>query len=126
MSSEARAGLARAGAAAMTTGSSAEGRSYDRVVYQIEESWSGPTCQAFCPELDMVGFGDSAEEARSALRSQVIGYLEDCDQMGVLEDVLIDAGFYDDGEVWMSNLVTPVGDPQVRFLGRPADPDDRI
>ncbi len=100
-----------------------EGRSYDRVVYQIEESWAGDTCQAFCPELDMVGFGDSAEEARSALRSQVAGYLEDCDNMGVLEDVLIDAGFYDNGEVWMSNLVAPVEDPNIRFFGKPADPE---
>ena len=107
----------------MSTGPE-EGRSYDRVVYQIEESWADATCQAFCPELDMVGFGDTTEEARAALRSQVSGYLEDCDQMGVLEDVLIDAGFYDDGEVWISNLVTPVGDPEIRFFGRPDDPDE--
>ena len=124
--SEARSSRAPAGILGMAAGPTGEGRSYDRVVYQIEESWTGDTCQAFCPELDMVGFGDSAEDARSALRSQVAGYLEDCDNMGVLEDVLIDAGFYDNGEVWMSNLVTPVEDPNIRFFGKPADPDDKV
>ena len=98
-------------------------RSADRVVYQIEESRQGSTYQAFCPELDIVGFGDTSEEAKSALRSQVSAYLEDCDQMGILEEVLIDAGFYDDGGVWMSSQVTPVSDPKIRFFGRPEPPD---
>ena len=85
----------------------------DRIVYQLEESQLGTTFQAFCPELVMVGFGDTPEEARSALRAQVSNYLEDCDEMGILEEVLIEAGFYDDGTSWVSNEVTPVRDPKV-------------
>ena len=85
----------------------------DRIVYQLEESQLGTTYQAFCPELVMVGFGDTPEEARSALRAQVSSYLEDCDELGILEEVLIEAGFYDDGTSWVSNEVSPVRDPKV-------------
>ena len=89
----------------------------DRVIYQVEESRSGKTCQAFCPELVIVGFGDTPETAKEALRAEVGSYLEDCDGLGILDEVLIEAGFYDDGGSWISNLVTPVKDPKIRFFG---------
>ena len=41
----------------------------------------------------MTAFGDSPEAAREALRSQVSMYLEDCDELGTLDEVLIEAGF---------------------------------
>ena len=97
--------------------SAASQRSHDRVVYQIEASRSGEAYQAYCPELVMVGFGDTPEEAQSSLRSEVSAYLEDCDQLGILAEVLIDAGFYDDGEAWISNQVSPVPDPKLRIIG---------
>ncbi len=65
----------------------------------------------------MVGFGDTPEEAQSSLRSEVSAYLEDCDKLGILAEVLIDAGFYDDGEAWISNQVSPVPDPKIRIIG---------
>ena len=86
-----------------------------RILYQIEESLSGKVFQAYCPELVITAFGDSAEQARESLRSQVITYLEDCDELGTLEEVLIEAGFYHNGEAWVSNEVAPVKDPNIRF-----------
>ena len=71
---------------------------------------------AYCPELVITGFGDTADEARGALRSEISAYLEDCEELGILDDVLIDAGFYDDDEVWMSSLVTPPKEPRIEFL----------
>ena len=71
---------------------------------------------AYCPELVITGFGDTADEARNALRSEIATYLEDCEELGILDDVLIDAGFYDDDEVWMSSLVTPPREPRIEFL----------
>ena len=53
-----------------------------------------------------------------ALRRQVGDYLEDCEELGILEDTLIGAGFYDNGEVWMSSLVEPP-EPSIRFIGSP-------
>ncbi len=87
----------------------------DRIVYQIEESQVGRNCQAYCPELVITAFGDTPEEARLALRSEISAYLEDCEKLGILDDVLIDAGFYDNDEVWMSSLVTPPREPRITF-----------
>ena len=104
----------------MTQESNTSQQSHDRVVYQTEVSRAGKAYQAYCPELVIVGFGDTPEEAKSALKSEVSAYLEDCDQLGILDEVLIDAGFYDDGETWISNQVSPVPDPKLRIFGSPA------
>jgi hypothetical protein len=88
----------------------------DRIVYQIEETKSGKTHTAFCPELVITGFGDGAEEARRELRREISAYLEDCEALGILDEVLIEAGFYDNDEVWMSSLVVPPKEPRITIL----------
>ena len=88
----------------------------DRVVYQVEESLSGKTYEAYCPELILLGFGDTPEEAKEALQREVSSYLEDCDGLGILEDVLIEAGFYDDGDRWVSDAVIPAREPKIVML----------
>ncbi len=88
----------------------------DRIVYRIEESRTGNSFQAVCPELLITAFGDTPEDARKALRQQVAEYLEDCDNLGVLDEALIEAGFYFDGDVWMSNEVKPVEGPDIVIL----------
>ena len=92
------------------------GTERDRVVYQIEESRAGDSYQAVCPELLITAFGDSPEEARNALRQQVAEYLEDCDNLGALDEALIEAGFYFDGDVWMSSEVKPVKGPDITII----------
>ena len=94
--------------------------SSDRVVYQIEEMRAGTGYEALCPELLISGFGDTADEAKTSLRRQVAEYLEDCEGLEILEETLIEAGFYFNGEVWMSNEVEPVQEPKIRFFGTPA------
>ena len=88
----------------------------DRIVYSIEESRVGSSFQAVCPELLITAFGDTPLEARNALRQQVAEYLEDCDNLGALDEALIEAGFYFDGDVWMSNAVKPVEGPDITIL----------
>jgi hypothetical protein len=95
--------------------------SFDRIVYRIEESRAGTGYEAVCPELVITGFGDTADEAKNALRRQVAEYLEDCEKMEALDETLIDAGFYFNGELWMSNEVEPVQEPKIRFIGQPSD-----
>lgn len=93
----------------------------DRIIYRIEESRAGGSFQAVCPELLITAFGDSPEEARNALRQQVAEYLEDCDNLGALDEELIEAGFYrtldqDGEEVWMSSEVEPVKGPDITII----------
>ena len=66
----------------------------------------------------ITAFGDTAEDARKALRQQVAEYLEDCDNLGALDETLIEAGFYIDEDVWMSSEVKPVEGPDIdlRFI----------
>lgn len=90
----------------------------DRIVYQVEESRAGLGWSAHCPELEVTVFGDTSDDARVALRKRVGDYLEDCEELGILEDTLIEAGFYDNGEVWMSSLIEPP-EPSIRFIGSP-------
>ncbi len=94
--------------------------SFDRIVYRIEESRAGTGYEAVCPELVITGFGDTAEDAKDALRRQVAEYLEDCEELEVLDETLIEAGFYFNGELWMSSEVESVPEPKIRFIGRPA------
>ena len=93
--------------------------SFDRIVYQLEESGAGTDFEAVCPELVIIGFGDNADEAKVSLRRLVADYLEDCEELGVLDETLIQAGFYFNGEVWMSNEVEAAPEPKIRFIGRP-------
>ena len=88
----------------------------DSIVYQIEESNLGNNHEAYCPELLITGFGDTSEKARKALRREIGIYMEDCEGLGILDEVLIEAGFYDDDKVWMSSLVTPPKEPEIRFV----------
>ena len=90
----------------------------DRIVYQVEESKVGDSFQAVCTELLITAFGDTPEDARNALRQQVAEYLEDCDNLDALDETLIEAGFYFDGDVWMSSEVKPVEGPDIdlRFI----------
>ncbi len=90
----------------------------DRIVYQIEESRAGAGWSAHCPELEVTAFGDTQDDARTSLRRQVSDYLEDCAEMGILEETLIEAGFYDNGDAWMSSRVEPP-QPSIRFIGSP-------
>ncbi len=94
--------------------------SFDRIVYRIEETRAGTGYQALCPELVITGFGDTAEEAKTALRRQVEEYLQDCEELEVLDETLIEAGFYFKGDRWMSNEVEPAEEPKIRFIGRPS------
>ena len=93
-----------------------DGPSIDRVVYVIEESGMEGSYQAVCPELLVTAFGDTLEDARNGLRQQVADYLEDCDNLGVLDETLIEAGFYLDDGVWMSSRIKPVDGPEIVIL----------
>ena len=94
---------------------------FDRIVYRIEETPAGDGYEATCPELLITGFGDTVEGAKVMLRRQVTEYLEDCDKLDALDETLIAAGFYYNGNVWMSSEVEPPKEPKIRFIGSPTD-----
>ena len=55
---------------------------------------------ALCPELNVSSFGDDIEGAKRSLREALEAFLEECEAMGTLEEVLEDAGFVKDMDKW--------------------------
>ncbi|HNR59118.1 MAG TPA: hypothetical protein PKJ51_11745 [Methanothrix sp.] len=51
------------------------------------------------PELDVSSFGESLEEAKRSLEEAVLAFVEECEAMGTLEEVLREAGFDWEGDL---------------------------
>ena len=51
---------------------------------------------AVCPDLNISSFGDTPQEALTALQEAVTLFLEECQRMGTLEAVLEEAGYQRD------------------------------
>lgn len=54
----------------------------------------------FCPELDVAGSGSTREEASKSLRDAVEVFLEGCNDLGTLNDILEESGFEMIDGVW--------------------------
>ncbi len=57
-----------------------------------------------CPELNVSSFGDTIDEAKASLKEAIETFVEECEIMGTLEEVLEEAGFdkrLEPSEVWM-------------------------
>ncbi len=63
---------------------------------------------ALAPELNVSSFGNTKQEARESLKEAVELFLEECQRMGTLEEVLAESGFKLDKKSWYSSdpLVT--------------------
>ena len=60
----------------------------------------GRTHVAYVPELDLSSCGATNEEARKNIQDAVRGFLEATEEMGTLSEILEEAGYERDGEVW--------------------------
>jgi len=71
------------------------------VVYRAEFFREGDVYVGLAPELGVSSFGDTLEEAKAALREAVDAFLEECERMGTLEEVLEEAGFTEEQGRWL-------------------------
>jgi predicted RNase H-like HicB family nuclease len=60
---------------------------------KIEIFKEGEVYVALSPELNVSSFGETVEEARESLQEALAAFLEECEQMGTLEEILEEAGF---------------------------------
>jgi len=63
------------------------------VVFTGEIFPEGERYVGLCRELDVSSFGDSPEDAKESLQEAVATFLEGCDLLGTLTDVLEESGF---------------------------------
>jgi len=73
-----------------------------KITFRAEIFPEGNVYVGLCPELNVSSFGGSIEEARKALQEAVEAFVEECEAMGTLEEVMEEAGFIKKGGVWTS------------------------
>ena len=71
------------------------------VVYRVEIYQENDHYVALCPELDVSSFVGTPEEAKKALQEAVEAFLEECRNMGTLEEVLEESGYTIQGDTWL-------------------------
>lgn len=62
----------------------------------------GDVYVGLCPELNVSSFGDDVDDAKRSLQEAVLAFIEECDEMGTLKEVLEEAGFIEDQDFWFS------------------------
>ncbi len=72
-----------------------------RVVFRAEFFRENDLYVGIAPELDVSSFGESLDEAKLSLKEAVEAFLEECEEMGALDEVLQEAGFYWEGDLWV-------------------------
>ncbi|MEA3360605.1 MAG: type II toxin-antitoxin system HicB family antitoxin [Thermodesulfobacteriota bacterium] len=63
------------------------------IVFSSRIFQEGDVYVSLCPELNVSSFGDTVEEAKSSLKEAVKLFVEECETMGTLEEVLEEAGY---------------------------------
>ena len=70
-----------------------------KIIATVEIWKEGVMFTAYCPELDVVSCGHTAEEAKKNLREVIEIQLEETAKLGTLEDFLAEAGYFVEDEV---------------------------
>ncbi|GFP21031.1 hypothetical protein HKBW3S06_00257 [Candidatus Hakubella thermalkaliphila] len=73
-----------------------------RVIFRAEIFKEGEVYVGLCPELNISSFGEDIEDARRSLQEALGAFLEECEEMGTLEEVLEEAGFLQREGTWVS------------------------
>ena len=61
--------------------------------FRSEVFREGDLYVALCPDLSVSSFGETPIEARESLKEAVEGFIEECESMGTLKEVLEEAGY---------------------------------
>lgn len=61
----------------------------------------GDVYVALCPQLNVSSFGQDIDQAKRSLEEAVEAFLEECEQMGSLEEVLEESGYHREGDKWI-------------------------
>lgn len=73
----------------------------------------GDVYVALSPELNVSSFGDTIEDAKSSLKEAIGAFVEECQEMGTLEEVLEESGFSKIDDSWKSRK--PVVEEDLAF-----------
>lgn len=71
-----------------------------KVMYRAEIFAEGDCFVGYCRELDVSSFGDTPEDAKASLQEAVEAFIEGCELLGTLDDILSESGFDKFGDTW--------------------------
>lgn len=69
---------------------------------RIEIFKEGDVYVALSPELNVSSFGETVDEAKKSFKEAVEAFVEECQTMGMLEEVLEESGFSRINNSWES------------------------
>ncbi len=72
-----------------------------QIVFRAEFFKEGDLYVGLAPEFNVSSFGETLDEAKRSLKEAVDGFLEECEAIGTLEDVIEEAGFQKRGSQWL-------------------------
>ena len=72
------------------------------LIYNAEIFQEGDVYVGLCPELNVSSFGEDIEDAKRSLHEALEAFIEACEEMETLEEVLEEAGFLEKNGVWIS------------------------
>lgn len=72
-----------------------------RIVYRAEFFKEGDLYVSLAPELNVSSFGETLEEAKRSIQEAVEAFVEECERMGTLDEVMEEAGFLKRGDQWL-------------------------
>lgn len=67
---------------------------------RIELFKEGDVYVALSPELNVSSYGDTIETAKASFKEALEAFLEECREMGTLEEVLEETGFLKTDDSW--------------------------
>jgi predicted RNase H-like HicB family nuclease len=74
----------------------------EELVFRAEFFQEDDLYVGLCHELNVSSFGEDIEDAKCSLLEAVYAFIEACEEMGTLEEVLEEAGFFKENGVWFS------------------------
>ncbi len=73
-----------------------------KLTFRAEFFQEGNVYVGLCPELNVSSFGEDIEDAQQSLQEAVEAFIETCEEMGTIEEVLEEAGFLKEEDAWFS------------------------
>ena len=71
-----------------------------RLEYRSEVFEEDGQFVAVCPDLNVSSFDETPEAAETSLEEAVAAFLEGCEMLGTLDEVLEESGFSKVGDTW--------------------------
>lgn len=71
-----------------------------KIIFRAEIFEEGNLYVSICPELNVSSFGETVEEAKDSLYEAMEAFIEECQAMGTLDEVMEEAGFIEEHHAW--------------------------